>query len=147
MEQMFDFIVIDCGPRLDITTTNAIVALEAGHRDSFIVVVAKIEEFANEGVRRSAMMIKRIAQERRSQPRRWVILQTAVEARTNAYKESLKRLTAEMPDARFFATKISKASTVPESSLLHMPLNHYAPESKTAIEYRLLTDEIEAMYE
>ena len=147
MEQVFDYIIIDCGPRLDITTTNAIVALDAGHEDSFVVVAVKIEEFANEGVRRSGMMIKRIAQERRAHPRRWAILQTAVEARTNAYKESLKKLKSEMPDAKFFATKISKSSAVPESSLLHLPLNHYAPESKPAVEYRMLTDEIEAMYE
>lgn len=147
MEQVFDYIIIDCGPRLDITVTNAIISLGAGHENSFVVVVAKIEEFANEGVRRSAMMMKRIAQERRVQPCPWVILQTAVESRTNAYKEGLKKLKTEMPGARFFLTHISKSTAIPESSMLHLPMNHYDPGNKVTLEYRTLTREIENMYE
>lgn len=147
MEQVFDYIIIDCGPRLDITATNAIIALSAGHEKSFAVIVVKIEEFANEGVRRSIMMMKRIAQERREHPCTWVILQTAVEARTNAYKEGLRKLKEEMPGAKFFMTKISKSTAVPESSMVHQPLNHYDASCRAAVEYRTLAREIEAMYE
>ena len=49
-ERKFDYIIIDCGPRLDMTTTNAIVALEAGNNASHIIIPIKVDGYAIAGV-------------------------------------------------------------------------------------------------
>lgn len=147
MEQTFDYIIIDCGPRLDMTTTNAIVALEAGNNSSLIIIPVKVDGFAIAGVSQTIAMIQRIAKERRKKPRPWRILQTAVESRTGAYKYGLEQLKEAVPGAIFFTTKISKSTVVPESSLINTPLISYDPNSKPAMEYQLLVREIEALNE
>lgn len=145
MEQMFDYIIIDCGPRLDMTTTNAIVALEAGNSNSHLIIPVRVDGFAIAGVSQTVAMINRTATDRRTQPQPWRILQTMVEPRTSAYKAGVEELKAAVPNAKYFTTKISKSTVVPESSLVMQPLVTYDASSKPALEYRMLAREIEAL--
>ena len=145
MEQTFDYIIIDCGPRLDMTTTNAIVALEAGNSNSHLILPVRVDGFAIAGVSQTVAMINRTAADRRTQPQPWRILQTMVEPRTSAYKAGVEELKAAVPNARYFTTKISKSTVVPESSLVMTPLVTYDPTSKPTLEYRMLAGEIEAL--
>ncbi len=143
LNEDFDYIIVDCGPRLDMTTTNAIVALEAGNRASSIIIPIKVDGFAIAGVSQTIDVINRTARDRRTQPRPWRILRTMVEQNTQAYKIGLEQLKEVIPNANYFVAKIDKSTAVPESSLAMEPLVTYAPTSKPALAYRMLADEIE----
>lgn len=147
LKEKFDYIIIDCGPRLDITTTNAIVALEAGNRNSHIIIPVKVDGFAIAGISQTVTMINRTASERRTQPQPWRILRTQVEPRTQVYKVGSEELRKAVPDAVYFNTKIPKSTIVPESNLAGVPLVTYDETSKPSLAYRTLAQEIEAMNE
>lgn len=147
LEEKFDYIIIDCGPRLDITTTNAIVAIEAGNRNSHIIIPVKVDGFAIAGISQTVQMINRTATERRTQPQPWKILRTQVEQKTQVYKVGCEELKRAVPDAEYFNTKIPKSTIVPESNLAGVPLVTYEPASKPSLAYRSLAQEIESMNE
>lgn len=140
----FDYIIIDCGPKLDMTTTNAIVALEAGDKKSQVIIPVKIDGFAIAGVAQTVEMIYRTARECRTQPKPWKILRTLAEPRTNAYKIGLEELKKGIPNAQYFNTQISKGVVASESSIAMIPLVSYDPTGKQSLEYRVLAEEIEA---
>ncbi len=144
-EKKFDYIIIDCGPRLDMTTTNAIVALEAGNNASHIIIPIKVDGFAIAGLSQTIDTINRTAKERRRLPQHWKILQTMIERNTSAYKYGCQMLKEAIPNAEYFNTKIEKSTVVPEASLAMEPLITYDPNSKPAISYRQLAQEIEDM--
>lgn len=145
LKESFDYIIIDCGPRLDMTTTNAIVALEAGKHGSLIIIPVKIDGFAVAGVSQTIDIINRTARERRIPPQAWMILKTVVERNTSVYKVGCEELKKTLPSANYFKTFIEKSTVVPESSLAAIPLVAYAADSKPAFEYRMLAQEIEDM--
>ena len=145
MNEIFDYIIIDCGPRLDMTTTNAIVALEAGNSKSHIIIPIKVDGFAIAGVSQTVDIINRTAVERRTHPQPWKILRTMVEPRTVSYKLGIGQLKDAIPSAVYFNVQISKSTVVTESNLAMEPLIRYEPTSKPALEYGLLAAEIEAM--
>lgn len=147
METAFDYIIIDCGPRLDMTTTNAIVALETGNDASHIIIPVKIDGFAIAGVAQTVEMINHTAKERRTQPKPYRILKTVVEPNTTAYKEGCEELKRAIPSATYFQTSISKSTRAGESTLAFLPLVAYDPTCKPSLDYRTLAREIEAMNE
>ena len=144
-KRKFDYIIIDCGPRLDMTTTNAIVALEAGNNASHIIIPIKVDGYAIAGLSQTIDTINRTARERRRLPQHWKILQTMIERNTSAYKYGCQMMKEAIPNAEYFNTKIEKSTVVPEASLAMEPLIKYDPNSKPAISYRLLAQEIEEM--
>ena len=144
-ERKFDYIIIDCGPRLDMTTTNAIVALETGNNASHIIIPIKVDGYAIAGLSQTIDTINRTARERRRLPQHWKILQTMIERNTSAYKYGCQMMKEAIPNAEYFNTKIEKSTVVPEASLAMEPLIKYDPNSKPAISYRLLAQEIEEM--
>lgn len=145
MQREFDYIIIDCAPSLNMTVTNAIVALEAGNKNSMIIIPVKIDGFAIAGVGQTVNTINRVATGRRTDKPRWFLLKTIAEVRTDVFTEGEKELDAAIPNANYFDTIISKGTKVPESSLARIPFMVYEPDSKPAKDYRKLTDEIEAM--
>lgn len=145
MDEDFDYIIIDCGPHLDMTATNAIVALEAGSKNSMVIIPVKVDGFAIAGVAQTINTINRVANGRRQPRPNWYILKTIAEARTEVFKRGVEELEEMLPDANYFKTTISKGTKAPESSLARIPLIKYDPESIPALDYRKLVEEIEAM--
>lgn len=68
-----------------------------------------------------------------------------IERNTSAYKYGCQMMKEAIPNAEYFNTKIEKSTVVPEASLAMEPLIKYDPNSKPAISYRLLAQEIEEM--
>ena len=128
-----------------MTTTNAIVALEAGNNASHIIIPIKVDGYAIAGLSQTVDTINRTARERRRLPQHWKILQTMIERNTSAYKYGCQMMKEAIPNAEYFNTKIEKSTVVPEASLAMEPLIKYDPNSKPAISYRLLAQEIEEM--
>lgn len=143
----FDYIIIDCGPRLDMTTTSALAAMEAGNSNSTVVIPAKIDGYTIAGMPRAIRTIQDVARSRRQEPQPWRILITIAESRTVAFEAGLSMLKEKMPDAQFYNTQIPKSTKTNESSLAMMPLAAYEPDSPTSLAYLQLAREIENMNE
>ena len=142
-EEKFDYILIDCPPSIELVTTNAIVALEAGKKSSMIIIPMKIDGYAIAGMDNTLATIESVSRERRTPPKHWKLLRTICEKRTTAYKEGIKIIQSKLRDAQFFSTSISKATAVSESSLVMRPLVDYDPSSTVANDYHRLAEEIE----
>lgn len=147
LEERFDYIIIDCGPRLDMTITNALVAMEAGNRHSEVILPVKLDGYAIVGLPEVINTINNVGKSRRTKPQPWRILITVVEKNTNAYRLGLNELKETLPGAQYFETQISKGTLTNESSLAMMPLVAYDSTSQVARDYNTLALEIEAMNE
>lgn len=138
----YDYIIIDCRPSLDMTITNALVAMEAGNKNSMVILPIKIEGYAFAGAPQVLRTIKQTAKSRRKPQQKAKILVTVAEANTLAYKEGLTELADALNFAEFFDTTIPKSTKANESTLVMMPLPAHAPSSPAARAYATLAREI-----
>jgi chromosome partitioning protein len=142
----FDYVIIDCSPNLDLTTTNAIVALEAGNEASTCIVPIRIDGFAVAGLEQTINWIEDTRRDRNQNAKCWAILRTMVEKNTAAYKYGSEKIDEKYPHAAYFESEIPKSTVVTESTLVMQPLLKYKPKSKPAIAYTGFVKEIEERY-
>lgn len=150
LEEHFDIIFIDCGPRTDLTASNAIAALNAGNRHSMIIIPVKMDAYSIAGIPQTISAINEVAEGQRIEQKPWRILKTIVEEGTKAYRmgmEALEELSDLVPEYRYFETSISKNTKANETGFFAKPLTEYDANSKAAMEYRELADEIEEEFE
>ena len=145
--ETFDYIIIDLGPNLNMTTTNALVAMEIGNEHSMVILPVKIDKYSIVGISEVIDAVENVAKARRTRVQQWRILLTIVEATTIAHEAGLAELEEEAPGAKYFATQIRKATKVNEATLAGKPFTLYAPRTNAAKDYRNLAKEIEAMHE
>ena len=143
----FDYIIIDLGPNLNMTTTNALVAMEVGNENSMVIIPVKLDEYSVVGIPEVIEAVENVAKARRTRTQQWRLLLTIVETSTKTYSEGLEELEKEVPDAQYFKTKIRKATKVNEATFKKRPFSDYAPRTQAAKDYRDLAKEIEAMHE
>ena len=143
----FDYIIIDLGPNLNMTTTNALVAMEVGNENSTVIIPVKLDEYSIVGIPEVIEAVENVAKARRTKTQRWKLLLTIVEASTITYAEGIEELKKEVPDAQYFETKIRKATKVNQATFKKRPFSDFAPRTQAAKDYRDLAKEIEAMHE
>ena len=145
--ETFDYIIIDLGPNLNMTTTNALVAMEVGNENSMVILPVKLDEYSIVGIPEVVETIENVAKARRTRTQKWRILLTIVEPTTVAYETALNELRKEVPEAKYFETQIRKATKVNEATLAKKPFSDFAPRSNAAKDYRNLALEIEEKHE
>lgn len=144
-ETSYDFILIDCPPTADSVVQNAILALQAGNRRSMIIIPVNPDVQALEGMKRTIDIVETISQDNRLTRPSIMVLWTRVDERTNLYKflrAEFREDNGENGKLGEFNIAITTSSKVGEARSLMEPLEVYAPESRPAERYRLLTDEI-----
>ena len=148
LDEHFDIIFIDCGPRTDLTASNAIAALNAGNKHSMIIIPVKMDAYSIAGVPQTISAINEVAEGQRIEQKPWRILKTIIEEDTRAYRMGMEALEdLKLPEHRYFETTISKNTRANETGFFAKPLTEYDPTSKAAMEYRDLADEIEEMFD
>jgi len=150
MEEKFDMIFIDCGPRTDLTASNAVAALYAGNKNSMIIIPVKMDAYSIAGLPQTISAITEVSRCHREDPKPWRVLKTIIEEGTNANamgEKALKDLSSLIPTYRYFETSISKNTKASESTFFAKPLTEYDPKSKAAQDYRALADEVEEMFD
>lgn len=150
LDEPFDIIFIDCGPRTDLTASNAIAALNAGNKHSMIIIPVKMDAYSIAGIPQTISAINEVAEGQRIEQKPWRILKTIIEEDTKAYRmgmDALEELSDLVPEYRYFETSISKNTRANETGFFAKPLTEYDPTSKAAMEYRDLADEIEEMFD
>ena len=144
-EEEYDYIIIDCPPRVDLVTTNAITALRAGKPESMVIVPVRPDGFSKRGMESTVSAIEAVGRKKRTYTSNWMLLRTIDEPRTNLSKILEETIMHDFPHAKFLETKIEKAVVVMESSQFYTPLAYYAENSKSRSQYIALADEIEAI--
>lgn len=144
-EKEYDFVIIDCPPRVDLVTTNAITAISVGNKESFIIVPVRPDGFSKRGMGSTIEMIEAVALAKRTRVANWILLKTIDEPRTNLSKILESNILEDFPKAKFFETSIEKAVCVMESAQFFTPLAFYAENSKSRSEYVSLASEVERM--
>lgn len=144
-EKEYDYIIIDCPPRVDLVTTNAITAITAGNKDSFIIVPVRPDGFSKRGMMTTIEMIENVARAKKTRTANWILLKTIDEPRTNLAKILESTIFEDFPKAKFFETSIEKAVCIMESAQFFTPLAFYAENTKARSEYISLASEVERM--
>ena len=134
----FDFILLDCPPRLDLISTNALTAahtvlipiiLEAPSITPFATLLQQIsvvQKKWNPGLSISG------------------VVACKVDFRDNQTKEILTWLKSSRSDV--YETVIRKNTRLSEAHNTKLPVTTYAPESSGAQNYRALAEEFEARH-
>lgn len=144
-QESYDYVIIDCPPRVDLVTTNAITALEAGKPQSMVIIPVRPDGFSKRGMESTVSAVKAVSRAKKSSTANWVLLRTIDEPRTNLSKILDDVVAEDFPEARFLQTRIEKAVVVMESSQFFTPLAFYAENVKSRSQYIALAEEIEAI--
>ena len=131
----YDYIILDCPPSLGLITVNALTA------SSHVLIPVQCEYFALEGIG-SLMNTLNLVKERLNPDLEIVgISLTMFDVRTMLNKQVVEN-TRGFFDNLVFDTVIPRNITLSEAPSYGLPIHLYRPESKGAIAYKKLTEEV-----
>jgi chromosome partitioning protein len=131
----FDFILIDCPPSLNLLTVNAMVAADS------ILVPLQSEFFALEGLSQLMLTIREMRESANPNLRIEGIALTMYDSRNNLSQQVEQDARDNLGDL-VFKTVIPRNVRVSEAPSFAMPVLSYDPNSKGAVAYRALANEV-----
>jgi chromosome partitioning protein len=136
VKDKYDLCIIDCPPSLSLLTLNALVA------STDVIVPVQVEYYAMEGLKQlfeTANIIKKHLQP--CNVKILGLLLTFVEKRRLLSSQTQKQM-RELFGSLVFDTVIHRCVRLAEAPSAGEPVFTYAPESRSAAEYRALAEEI-----
>ena len=130
----YDVIIIDCQPSLGLLTVNALTAADG------VIIPVAAEFFALRGVALLMQSIEKV-QSRRSPRLEGYGVRVRMYTRTLPCEEVLQRI-YEAFQGKVFHSVISRSIKLPDSTVAAAPITIYAPNHKTAKEYREVAREL-----
>lgn len=135
LEAVYDFVLIDCPPSLDILTVNALVAAQS------VLIPIQCEYFALEGVTEMLETIRQIRHVRNPRLEIEGILLTMFDERTNLSHQVMEDLKSFFKD-HLFSTIIPRNVRLGEAPSYGRPILLYDIKSRGAESYIRLAKEI-----
>jgi chromosome partitioning protein len=132
---LFDFILIDCPPSLNLLTVNAMVAADS------VLVPLQSEFFALEGLSQLVLTIREVRQTANPELRIEGVLLTMYDGRNNLAQQVEKDVRATLGDL-VFGTVVPRNVRVSEAPSFALPVLAYDSSSKGSEAYRTLAREI-----
>ncbi len=132
---LYDYIIIDCPPSLNILTLNALSASNS------VIVPIQCEYYALEGLTQLIHTINLVS--KRLNPSLYIegLLFTMFDARTNLSAQVIDEVKSFMGD-KIYGVVIPRNVKLSEAPSHGLPINYYDPRSKGAESYAILADEI-----
>jgi chromosome partitioning protein len=130
----YDFIFLDCPPSLGVITYNALTAA------NFAIIPTQPEYFSAHGMRSLMAAIRRV----RSQTNpnlAYYILITMMDRRNRIHRALSEQLAVTFGEG-LLNTVIEIDTKLRESTIAGVPITHYTPHSRGALQYRALAQEI-----
>ena len=144
-EGLYDYIILDCAPDIDLVTTNAILALQAGNPRSCHIIPVKADGFSAAGLRETVSAIRNTERDAIYSHKTYV-LRTVVEARTTVYKYTTSLIQDRFGESvEFLDAAIPKNILAVESTVELVPICYYA-KTKNASEKRRGLPVVSAYY-
>lgn len=130
----YDVIIIDCQPSLGLLTVNALTAADG------VIIPVAAEFFALRGVALLMQSIEKVQSRINPSLEVYGVLVTMY-TRTLHCEEVLQRI-YEAFQGKVFHSVISRSIKLPDSTVAAAPITIYAPNHKTAKEYRAVAREL-----
>ena len=131
----FDYILIDCPPSLNLLTVNAMIAAHS------VLVPLQSEFFALEGLSQLMMSIREVRQTGNKELRIEGVVLTMYDRRNNLSQQVEMDARSNLGDL-VFKTMIPRNVRVSEAPSFAMPVLSYDGQSKGAVAYRALAQEV-----
>ena len=132
---LYDYVLIDCPPSLNLLTVNAMVAAHS------ILVPLQSEFFALEGLSQLMLTVREVRQSANPDLRIEGVVLTMYDARNNLSRQVEDDARENLGDL-VFSTVIPRNVRVSEAPSFAMPVLSYDAQSKGALAYRALADEL-----
>ena len=132
---VFDYVLIDCPPSLNLLTVNAMVAAHS------VLVPLQAEFFALEGLSQLMLTVREVRQTANSELRIEGVVLTMYDKRNNL-SQQVEADARENLGALVFKTMIPRNVRVSEAPSYALPVISYDPNSKGAKAYRALAKEV-----
>ena len=130
----YDLIILDCPPTLGTLTRNALTAAD------ILIIPTQPEYFSTNALRDMLYLIRNIRQ--RSNPNlRYRVVVTMLDRRNRVHKDLAQHIRTAFGQALFEAT-IEVDTRLRESAVIGQPITTYAPQSRSAGQYRELALEL-----
>jgi len=130
----YDFVLLDCPPSLGAVTTNALTAAQ------IVIIPTQPEYFSAHGLRNLMAMIRRIRTQT-NPDLAYYILVTMMDRRNRIHRTLSEQLRLTFKDG-LLETVIEIDTKLRESTVAGMPITHYTPHSRSALQYRALAQEL-----
>ncbi|HNT22958.1 MAG TPA: ParA family protein [Anaerolineales bacterium] len=132
----YQFVLLDCPPSLGAVTTNALMAA------SHVVAPTQPEYFSAYGLRSLMAAIRRVRGQG-NPALAYFILVTMMDRRNRIHRTLLEQLQATFREG-LLDTIIEVDTKLRESTVAGLPITHYSPKSRSAIQYAALAQELVA---
>lgn len=130
---LYDFILIDCPPTLNILTLNALCACET------IIVPIQCEYFALEGLSQLLNTINLVKKELNPMLELEGVVFTMFDARTNLSIQVVEEV-KKFLDSKIYTAIIPRNVRLSEAPSYGLPISIYDPKSKGAESYKFLAE-------
>lgn len=130
----YDVVIIDCQPSLGLLTINALTAADG------VIIPVAAEFFALRGVALLMQSIEKVQSRINPSLEVYGVLVTMY-TRTLHCEEVMQRIYEAFQD-KVFHSVISRSIKLPDATVAAAPITIYAPDHKTAKEYREVTREL-----
>ncbi len=132
--QHYDTIILDCPPSMGAITLNALIAAD-------LLIIPTQAEYLSAYALRHVMATIRTVRQEANPNLMYRILITMLDIRIGSHKA----LRAQLQDTfgkAVFETTLQVDSKLRESTIAGLPITHYVPRSRSAIQYRALAQEL-----
>jgi chromosome partitioning protein len=133
VKYLYDYVIIDCPPSLNILTLNALCAADS------VLVPIQCEFYALEGFRQLKDTVERVKKQLNKRLRIEGVVFTMFDARTNLSIQVVDNV-KKFLDEDVFTAVIPRNVKLAEAPSYSAPINVYAPKSKGAEAYSYLAD-------
>ncbi len=135
VKNLYDYIIIDCPPSLNILTLNALTVADS------VIVPIQCEYYALEGLTQLVHTITLVSKKLNTKLYIEGLLFTMFDARTNLSAQVIAEVKGFMGD-KIYGVVIPRNVKLSEAPSYGLPINYYAPRSKGSLSYVALADEI-----
>jgi len=130
----YDFVLLDCPPSLGAVTTNALTAAQT------VIIPTQPEFFSAHGLRNLMAMIRRVRAQTNPDLAYYILI-TMMDRRNRIHRTLSEQLHLTFKDG-LLNTVIEIDTKLRESTVAGMPITHYTPHSRSALQYRALAQEL-----
>ncbi len=130
----YAYVIMDCPPFLGAVTLNALVA------SHLLIIPTQAEFFSIYALRNLMGLVRRVRNQ--YNPRlTYRLLLTMVDRRNRTHRTMSEQLRSSF-DSGVFHAVIEVDTKLRESPIAGVPIIHYAPKTRSSLQYRLLAQEI-----
>ncbi|CAN5859395.1 AAA family ATPase [soil metagenome] len=134
-ENLYDRVLLDCPPSLDLLTLNALTAADE------VLIPIQCEYYALEGLTQLMRSIRMVREELNPGLRIGGVLLTMFDARTNLAHQVAQEVRSFFGD-KVFETLVPRSVRLSEAPSFGLPVALYAPSSAGAEAYKAIAEEV-----